>query len=367
MILLLIPIFGIITILSVCDLLAMMVDDRRIMRKSFLKISEALAVFFVPLLFLLAMDADTKNDCCSESAFFSPDHRLSIYVMIVICEAAYFYSSYRKTLASPLIELFVTSFLLIGIVLNVFVAIQTNSSYWLLGNVSIIAFFLSMLLQNHQLLIAEMSAWDRSSMNLVEKFSLAVLRSGFFIKYPVILIICLPLLALLSAILFVFGQKPDSMISAFTETYKHGLSQLDYMCDNVQCGGHYLCSVAANGHAKIVKPVREGERHGNKIICNRQLLVSNAFEELIEQRFPWLHSIIRKNYDKVGDFIHRNGDIFSNKYFADFIYVVMKPLEWIFLIVLYVADKKPENRITQQYLKRSDRLKIAGQKQGNFF
>ena len=139
------------------------------------------------------------------------------------------------------------------------------------------------------------------------------------------------------------------------------------MCDNVQCGGHYLCSVAANGHKKIVKPVRTGERNGNKIICNRQLLISNAFEELIEQRFPRLHRIIRNNYDRVGDIVHRNGDIFSNKYFADFIYVLMKPLEWIFLLVLYAADKNPENRIEQQYLRKADRLEIAAKKQKDFF
>jgi Family of unknown function (DUF6688) len=314
------------------------------------------------------MDTGQKNDCCSESAFFSPTHRMSIYLLILICEAAYFYSSYRQRLTSPLIELLLTCILLIGVMLNVFIAIHTNNAvYWLTGSVSIIAFFLSMLLQNHQLLMAEMSNWDVSTMNGAEKLSLAILRSGFFIKYPLVLIICLPLLALLATVLFVFGQRPDSMITAFTETYKHGFSQLDYMCDNVECGGHYLCSVAANGHKEIVKPVRGGERNGGKIICNRQLLISNAFEELIEQRFPGLHRIVRKNYDRVGDIIHRNGDIFSNKYFADFIYVLMKPLEWIFLIVLYVADKRPENRIAQQYLKRSDRLKIARREQANFF
>lgn len=367
MIALLIPILGIIGILAICDFISLLVDDRRLMRGSFLKIAEALAVFLAPLLFLASMDAGTQNDCCSDSAFFSPAHRPSIYLLIFICEVAYFYSSYRSRLASPLIELFVTCFLLIGIVLNVFIAIHTSDASWLLGNVPIIAFFLCMLLQNHQLLVEELSNWDVSRMNIVEKFSLEILRSGFFIKYPVILIICLPLLVLLAAILFVFGQKPDSMIRAFTETYKHGFSQLDYMCDNVQCGGHYLCSVAANGHKEIVRPVREGERHGNKIICNRQLLISNAFEELIEQKFPGLHVVIRKNYDKVGDIVHSNGDIFSNKYFADIVYILMKPLEWIFLVVLYIAYTKPENRIAQQYLRRSDRLEIASKNQGNFF
>lgn len=361
-------IFGIIGILAVCDFFVLLIDDRRMLGRTTLKIAEGLAVFLSPFLFLSTMDNGRQNNCCDDNVFFSPTHRLSIYLLIAICAAAYFYSSYRKRLAPPFIELIVNSFLLIGIVLNIFVAIQTSHPiYWMIGNVSIIAFFFSMLLQNQRFLMEEMSTWETERMNFSERLCLAILRSNFFIKYPVLLIFCLPLLVLLAAILFLFGQKPDAMIRAFTDTYKHGLSQLDYMCDNVRCGGHYLCSVAANGHKNIVKPLRTGERNGNKIICNRQLLISNAFEELIEQRFPAIHRIIRRNYDKVGDVIHRNGNIFNNKYFSDFIYVIMKPMEWLFLLVLYIADTKPENRISQQYLKRADRVKIINEKAGIFF
>ncbi len=35
--------------------------------------------------------------------------------------------------------------------------------------------------------------------------------------------------------------------------------------------------------------------------------------------------------------------------FADLIYFLMKPLEWLFLIVLYLVDANPENRIALQY------------------
>jgi hypothetical protein len=45
----------------------------------------------------------------------------------------------------------------------------------------------------------------------------------------------------------------------------------------------------------------------------------------------------------------------------------MKPLEWIFLVILYAADKNPESRIGQQYLRKADRLEIAGKKQKIFF
>ncbi|MFT3701074.1 MAG: hypothetical protein QM802_01825 [Agriterribacter sp.] len=148
------------------------------------------------------------------------------------------------------------------------------------------------------------------------------------------------------------------MIRAFTDTYKHGFSQLDYMCDNVECGAHFLCSVGANGHRRIVRPIRYGERNGGKIICNRQLLVSNAFEELLAEKFPKLHRVIRRKYNRVGNFIHRYYGIFNIKLVSDIVYILMKPAEWIFLLTLYSFDNKPENKIAKQYLKSIHRKMI---------
>ena len=158
--------------------------------------------------------------------------------------------------------------------------------------------------------------------------------------------------------MLLFGQKPDSIIKAFTETYRHGFSQWSYKCDNVQCGRHYLCSVAAKGHPQIVKPQRLGIRNGHQIICNRQLLISNAFEELVQERMPFIHTCIRQQYNKVGYFIHRYYYLFNNKFLSDIIYIFMKPLEYFFLLVLYTFDRKPENRIEQQYLNKNDRQQI---------
>jgi hypothetical protein len=43
---------------------------------------------------------------------------------------------------------------------------------------------------------------------------------------------------------------------------------------------------------------------------------------------------------------------------SNIIYVLMKPLEWIFIFVLYMADRNPENRIAQQYFHRDHRRLI---------
>ncbi|WP_431217906.1 DUF6688 domain-containing protein [Puia sp. P3] len=171
-----------------------------------------------------------------------------------------------------------------------------------------------------------------------------------FKKIPLLLLLCLPVLVVLAGVLLLFGQQPDSMIRAFTDTYKQGLSQLDSQCIGVPCAeGHFLCSVAAGGHPGFVRPIRTGIRRGRQILCNRQLLVANAFEELLQQRLPGLHRPIRKFYNRVGVLVHRHYGVFNNKWIADLVYLLMKPLEWIFLATLYLADRRPENRIATQY------------------
>jgi hypothetical protein len=150
-----------------------------------------------------------------------------------------------------------------------------------------------------------------------------------------------------------FGQKPDSFIRAFTDTYKHGFSQLDYECLNVSCGGHFLCSVAAMGTPALVKPTRKGWRHGNPIQCNRQLLIANAFEDWLMEKFPTTHHLLRTQYNRVGKLIHAYYGVFERTWVSNLVYVFMKPLEYFFLICLYLFDRFPERRIAMQYLETS--------------
>lgn len=155
-----------------------------------------------------------------------------------------------------------------------------------------------------------------------------------------------PLFGILVCILVLFGQQPDSFIKAFTETSDWSLSQR-VAPQNLYRDEHYLCTVAAGGHEKVVKPVRMGVRHGHKVIVNRQLMIANAFEQLLEEKTPRLHRHIRHFYDTYGFPIAK---LIRSRYVADVVYVIMKPLEWLFLIVLYLCDVKPENRIAVQYL-----------------
>ena len=346
----LIVLFAFTGIYAVVNLIYVIFSKNNEKKRPFIWIAEISGIIIAPSIFLLFFDGPT-NDCCGITAFFSPGHRLTIYVILLLSVISYFYSTIRTNLAPPLLEVLVNCFLIIGLVLSIFIAIhiQNDEIFWMLGIPAVFSFFLSRLIKNHRQIIDALTEMDWSKMHPINQACLSLLNTNIFLKFPLLMILALPVLVVLSLLLYVFGQRPDSVIRAFTETYNNRFSQWDYQCENVQCGGHYLCSVASNGHKRVVRPVRIGKRNGHYIVCNRQLLVSNAFEELIQEKYPALHRVIRKQYDKVGDMVHRNYNVYSKKWVSDIVYVIMKPAEWAFLLVLYFADRKPEQRIARQY------------------
>lgn len=160
-------------------------------------------------------------------------------------------------------------------------------------------------------------------------------------------LVALPTLALVVLVLMLFGQQPDSMIKAWTNTADWAFSQ-KIPPQNLIIDEHYLCTVAAGGHEKVVKPQRMGVRHGHPVVVNRQLCIANAFEQVLEEKTPRFHHFLRRNYDRYGYPFAKH---IKKKWAMDLIYYLMKPLEWLFLLVLYLVDRKPENRIAMQYIK----------------
>jgi len=154
-----------------------------------------------------------------------------------------------------------------------------------------------------------------------------------------------PLLGIVIACLVLFGQAPDLLIKAWTQTSEFRLSQ-EVSPQNLYYDEHYLCTAAAGGHRKVVKPQRMGIRHGHKVIVNRQLCVANAFEQILEERTPRLHRAIRNFYDTYGFPVAK---LIRSRYAADLVWFLMKPLEWFFVIILYLTDVHPEDRIALQY------------------
>ena len=160
-------------------------------------------------------------------------------------------------------------------------------------------------------------------------------------------ILLIPVFIIVTVILLLFGQESDSIVKVWTETTTWTFSQHDHppFLDMPE-GGHYLCTVAACGHPKIVKPLKFGIRHNKIIIVNRQLQIANAFEEMIANYFPTFHRVVRIIYDRYGYPISKK---ISNAYISDIVYILMKPFEFFFLINLYLFIEKPEELIRKQY------------------
>lgn len=167
-----------------------------------------------------------------------------------------------------------------------------------------------------------------------------LVKYNFFIFVVLFFVI-----AVIEIIFILAGQGADAPIKAFTDTADWTFSK-QTPPPPVDYEGRYLCTVAAGGHRRIVKPLRLGKRRGKTIVVNRQLCIANAFEELIQEKFPRFHKKIRFVYDKYGYPISR---IIKSPLKADIVYFIMKPLEWCFLLYLYMADLRPEERIRRQY------------------
>ena len=154
-----------------------------------------------------------------------------------------------------------------------------------------------------------------------------------------------PLAALLEFVLILCGQGANGVVKAFTQTADWTFSK-QIPPPPLEYEGHYLCTVAAGGHKKLVRPERIGKRMGVVILVNRQLAVANAFEELLCEKMPRFHQSVRRFYDTHGYPLSR---LITTPFRADAVYLMMKPLEWIFLFVLYMFDRNPEQRIAVQY------------------
>lgn len=171
------------------------------------------------------------------------------------------------------------------------------------------------------------------------------MKASFFPVFGLLMVI--PILGVMIVALLLFGQSPDAAIRAFTDTSDFRLStKVSPENLTLYVDEHYLCTVAASGDKKIVKPLRKGLRHGHEVTVNRQLEIANAFEEVIQVHTPVFHRHLRHFYDTYGFPIAK---LIKKNWVADMVYFIMKPLEYLFVIVLYLVEVHPEDRIALQY------------------
>lgn len=136
-------------------------------------------------------------------------------------------------------------------------------------------------------------------------------------------------------------------VAAFTQTCNHTFSKipLEHLAPQGDC--HYLCTVAARGHAWLARPERIGVRRGHPVVVNRQLAVANAFEDLLHERWPRFGAFARRTYDRLGYPISKH---IRGPWLADLVLVLMKPAELAFFVFLLLFDRRePEARIDRMY------------------
>lgn len=289
----------------------------------------------------------------SMHVYLSGEHRPTVYCIFMLGVLGYFLIKFMGKKLSPLLKVFSMALIYLGDILCIVFLLQLSGFLFCEEGNIIFTIYAALVPINYLIgsvaLLFEVlyyENWEEkiyksSFLNSINKFAANCRHKGILA-----FILALPVLALCIMVLCLFGQQPDSIIKAFTETSDWLLST-KISPPPVEYDGHYLCTVSLRGHKKLVKPLRYGLRGGKRIVVNRQLCVANAFEELIAEKTPRFHRALRGFYDKYGYPISR---YIKTALAADIVYLIMKPLEWIFIFTLYLFDKKPENRIARQYL-----------------
>jgi hypothetical protein len=286
---------------------------------------------------------------------FNRYHIITLITLWLISLIFYFILKFYQKGFPPIVEAVLLAGLYTGIIISAAAVIQLTSAYKadfaeiiLVSYMYLFFFNYFVLTINLLVLIVRKKAAgfkDITYKNVILQSLSQLLIKGAN-RFIAGVVFMLPFLVVLIFFLTLFGQEPDSVIKAFTQTSDWLLST-QVSPPPIASGGHYLCTVSLRGHRKIVKPLRYGVRNGQKIVVNRQLCVANAFEQLIMEKAPGFHRRVRNFYDTYGLPVSK---VIRKAWTADFIYLLMKPLEWLFLIVLYTFDPKPENRIARQYL-----------------
>ena len=320
-----------------------------------------------------------NQDMSSLHEPFSRAHIPSILILMLAGLISYAYLKSKKETAPPLAAVLSMAGVYLGILVNLLVIIQLFGGVAAFGNVFPGDVLLLMLVPFNYILLSVnlLIQVVKGQSRRVRERDMSIVSGGDSERKPEVvskenpapykgrflndcnrilaasehwalyaLLLSLPLLCVIIAALLLFGQKPDSVIRAFTETSDWALST-KISPPSVVIDSHYLCTVALQGHKELVKPQRLGIRRGSKIMVNRQLCVANAFEQLLEERTPRFHRELRRFYDTYGYPISR---YIRTPLTADVVYLLMKPLEWMFVTVLYLFDTNPEDRIARQYL-----------------
>lgn len=288
---------------------------------------------------------------------FGGEHIISLFIYFLLYHIAAVFIWIKGRKLPPLTLVLMLVFLMIGLVINALVLVQvsfhdTTSIDMYKGNDGTFLFIFTPLLSlliGILLLLKVIRAEQNSARDRIFKNAFLQKCNSYlaerYNETTWALILLLPVFIATTLILILFGQDYNSLVKVFTDTTTWTFSQKMHP-PVLEHRGHYLCTVAAKGNPRLVKPVKIGRRHGKPIIVNRQLQIANAFEELIQDLSPGCHQFIRRNYDKYGFNLSLK---INTERASNITYLLMRPLEWFFLVFLYLFCVQPEEKIKKQY------------------
>lgn len=147
--------------------------------------------------FILLFDIGMSYNSCSYTAITSPSDHLSLVVLVLLNLLAYFYFSYRKQVSSPLIEIVANCCLLLGLPLIVYVCLQIRGELvWFVLWLPLTLLILMALAENHTLVLESLQEQENEDKGLLKVCRKIVLLPSF-IKFPLLVILCLPILMIL--------------------------------------------------------------------------------------------------------------------------------------------------------------------------
>ncbi len=338
-------------------------------RGPFLAAAEILVLVLLPIWGLIyshmAHPSCVISSCEEGTTAFRPLAEPEVFGLIalhVFCALAYLVSRRRPGALYPQAEILVHASLIVGMVFQSIVAIHFGP--WVAAGLVLPPIFIPCLAPVLTVVLYGIELHARLSRrgseaqmpSLSPSSSSAYLEDSPHVSLPPPPSVHRPLLAralLLSPALMgiyavihaIWLGQPAGALQVFTRTCKYTLSTVPLEVIPQDC--HYLCTVAAEGHTWLVRPLRVGRRRGVPILVNRQLAVANAFEDLLHERWPRFGALARRIYDRLGLPVSR---YLRRKWAADLTYLAMKPLEWGFYLVLLLLDRKePEARIDRMY------------------
>lgn len=280
---------------------------------------------------------------------FSSEHSITLITFFLLAIFGIIKLWLKGRSSPPLLFVLSLIFVIIGMIISVAVILQISSNtqfydswlfFFLPFTYILTAVILIYKCIGEEAKLAINKHYNNKFLNYLNKKMAIVEQQPFYV-----VVFLIPVFVTIVAILVLFGQEVNSITKVFTETTTWNFSTKTHP-PFLDHKGHYLCTVAVCGDPMIVKPIRLGRRHGFEIVVNRQLLVANAFEELLSDHAPSIHKVIRRFYDRFGYPLSKKINTAQK---SNLVYRLMKPMEYFFIFCLYLCSEKPEEKIAKQY------------------